>query len=502
MNYLSEFPQLGFGVMRLPYLDDKIDMEKAQAIVDEYMKGDFCYFDMHPSYMGKQAEELVREFVVKRYPRDSYLLADKMPLNIKEFADYGKYFNASQTVCGVSYFDFYLLHAITRDVYERHERLGGFRYMQDLKEQGVVRYIGFSFHDKPELLDEILTKHPEMDFVQLQINYLDWESPVICSKKCYEIARKHSKPIFVMEPIKGGSLANKTDSLQEDEKLGASDLAELALKFVASLPGITVILSGMSEVGHVIDNRKTLLKVGELNERERQLIQNLREKITKVNKIQCTACGYCMEDCPQRIPIPSILALLNACGKNGETLQVYPYQKRIYSGYVFNKGTAGSCIKCGKCENRCPQKLPIREYLAQAASLFEKSPTEVKLQRATYKYRTLRDWMKVLQSGNSLEPYFKYKGFGVMAVYGIGEIGELLIQEIKNYKTVRIEYGIDKKAKILVKDIPLVEPDDVLQEVDVVVVTPTFDFENIERQLRSKINCPIVSLDEIIKWCL
>lgn len=210
-----------------------------------------------------------------------------------------------------------------------------------------------------------------------------------------------------------------------------------------------------------------------------------------------------MEKCPKNIPISDILSLLNACGNIGKHDKTYLGRYKIfYNGYVFNKGTAGNCIRCGKCEIRCPQKLQIRKYLAQASSLFEKSPAEVKLQRATHNYCTLREWMKVIQSRNTLEQYFKANGFCSVAVYGIGEIGELLLQELKRYDTIRIEYGIDKKAKSLVKDISVVEPDGVLKEVDVIVVTPTFDFENIEKTLRDKIHGPIVSLDEITNWCL
>lgn len=502
MHVKTIIPQLGFGCMRLPYQEDRIDMVKSKEMIDEYMKGEFCYFDTHPQYMGGKSENIIRELIVERYSRETFLLADKMPIFVKKEEDYEDFFGKSLEACGVSYFDYFLLHAMTREVFERHERLGGFDFLRRIKKEGRAKRIGFSFHDKPELLDEILTKHPDMDFVQLQINYLDWDSPVILSKECYEVARKHNKPILVMEPIKGGSLANQIEALKEREDLQNVDLAEIALKFVASLPGIEVVLSGMSEPEHVLQNRQTLPGTSiVLNEYEKEVIEYLRQGIKQENKIQCTACKYCEHECPKNIPVPSILSLLNACERIGQHDRTYIGRYRIfYNGYVFGKGAASDCIKCGKCEKYCPQKLPIRQYMEKAADLFEPPKTISEREKLIHNYNTVRDWMAVVQSGRTLEEYFVENGYQKIAVYGIGEIGTLLLKEMMRYEKIAVKYGIDRNTANRNINISIVSPQADFEQVDVIVVTPTFDFDNIKQKLVQKVNCPIVSLDEVTHW--
>ena len=247
---MEKCPELGFGIMRMPQKDKKVDWEKSKILIDEYMKGDFCYFDTHPWYMMNQSQRIIKELVVKRYDRQHFLLANKMLYrDIENYDDYSRIFKQELKECGVEFFDYYLLHAVSKKIYEMHEKLGGFQFLTRIKNDGKAKKIGISFHDKSDLLEEILDKHQEIDFVQLQINYMDWENPVIQSKGCYEVARNFKKEIIVMEPIKGGSLA-----INENPK----EYAKYALQFIKSLPGIKVILSGMSEIEHVRENRITL----------------------------------------------------------------------------------------------------------------------------------------------------------------------------------------------------------------------------------------------------
>ena len=365
---MERTPQLGFGIMRLPQNNNEIDWTKTKEMIDEYMQGEFCYFDLHPAYMHGKAQDVLRELVVKNYQRDSYKVANKMPYyGIKKFRDYEVTFAKELEVCGLEYFDYYMLHAVTRDVYEMHEGIGGFRFLAEKKAEGKIGKIGISFHDKPELLEEILIKHLEIDFVQLQINFFDWESPVICSKECYEIAVKHKKQIMVMEPIKGGSLANSIEL--NGKLLTSSDLARYALQFVASLTGVDVILSGMSEVEHVRENRATILAE---NCSDGEIYHNLIEQLSKMEKINCTNCRYCVAECPRGIDIPDIISILNTYkGLSNNKIAFLGGSRRTYRGIVYKKGKASDCIKCSKCEKRCPQKLEIRSYMKEAEKLFE-----------------------------------------------------------------------------------------------------------------------------------
>ena len=364
-------PKLGFGVMRLPFLkNEEIDMQESERMFNEYMKGDFCYFDTHPAYVKNQSQKLIKNFVVDHYPRDSFMIASKMPFYVRTKEGYPHFFKQSLNECGVEYFDYYLLHAITGSVYKKHEKMGGFSFLEQMKREGKIKHIGFSFHDSPELLDEILKKHSEIEFVQLQINFLDWDDSTIQSRKLYEIARYYEKKIFVMKPIKGGSLANLLD-FNFDFNASISDFAELALRFVASL-NVDIILSGMTELEHVINNRKTFSNLSPLTEDDLRKYDLIREAIKKSHKIQCTSCHYCERECIKKIPIPNIISLLNACGHTGINDKTYVGRFKIfYNGYVFNKGKASDCIKCGKCEMRCPQKIEIRKHIQNAAELFE-----------------------------------------------------------------------------------------------------------------------------------
>ena len=363
--------RLGFGVMRMPQLaNGDFDLQEARRMIDEYMTGDFCYFDFHPAYCKRQAQKIVRELVVERYPRDSFLLANKMPWPIRDPKDYEKIFAMELKACGVEYFDYYLLHALSEKYYEMHERHGGFEFLQKLKAKGFVRRIGFSFHDKPEVLEKILAAHPEIEFVQLQINYLDWEDPFFQSRRLYETAKRYGKQITVMEPIKGGSLAN----LENFNIAGGFDkktFAAMALRFVASLD-VSIILSGMSATEHVINNRQTLGNPAPLSDDDFATYKKIRDTLKAARLIPCTACRYCVAECPKNIAIPEILSLLNQCEHTGEHDTTFLGRFKIfYRSFTQGRGKAGDCIKCGKCAVRCPQRISIPEHMTEAAKLFE-----------------------------------------------------------------------------------------------------------------------------------
>lgn len=363
--------RLGFGVMRMPQLEDgTFDLQEAQRMIDEYMKGEFRYFDFHPAYCNRQAQDIIRELVVKRYPRNSFLLANKMPWPIHSPEEYEKIFISELKACGVEFFDYYLLHALSAKYYAMHERHGGFAFLQKLKAKGLVRRIGFSFHDKPEVLNKILSEHPEVDFVQLQINYLDWEDPFFRSRELYETAKKYNKQVTVMEPIKGGSLAN-LENFDIEGGFDRQAFAAMALRFVASLD-VSIILSGMSATEHVINNRQTLEDPPPISEDDMQVYQHMRDKIHEARLIPCTACRYCEAECPKKIAIPDILSLLNQCGHTGENDTTYIGRFKIfYRSFTQNRGKASECIKCGRCANRCPQQIPIPKHMTEASKLFE-----------------------------------------------------------------------------------------------------------------------------------
>ena len=311
-------PELGFGIMRFQDINGEVNYEEVKAAIDEYMKGEVCYFDIHPGYVNGLAQEIVRKYVVERYDRASYLLANKMPYyGIYKEQDYRIVFETELKACGVTFFDRYMLHSITREVYLMHQRLGGFEFLKRIKSEGSVCEIGISFHDMPDLLEEILENYPSLDFVQLQINYYDWLNPIIKAKEIYEVAKKYNKKIVVMEPIKGGSLAYNP---RGGSKALASDRARLCLEFVARLDNIDIILSGMTNSKQVQENRCTL--------RETEQVASLDEYLDLKNEYEakCTNCGYCKRECPQKIKIPEIIQLLNASmnvGENDTTVLEY-----------------------------------------------------------------------------------------------------------------------------------------------------------------------------------
>lgn len=370
--------KLGFGTMRLPLTnpDDpkSVDMDQAKKMVDLFMDRGFNYFDTAYPYHGETSELAVKKALVERFPRDSYILADKMPiLRVKSTDDYRFYFDEQLKKTGVDYFDVYLLHNLGRDRYIKTERFGGFPFIEKVKRDGYARNIGFSFHDDAETLDRILTEHPEVDVVQLQINYLDWESAAIQSRRCYEVAVKYGKKVIVMEPVKGGTLASLPDEAMEAFKNFYSNSegkelptpASLAIRYAASLDDVKVVLSGMSSMSQLEDNTAYMQEFQPLSPQEKELAEKITEIINRSTKVPCTGCRYCLEECPKNINIPDYFGLLNMHAVTGKTSTMY------YERFSMNHGKASECLRCGLCEGICPQHIEIRQYLEEFKSLYE-----------------------------------------------------------------------------------------------------------------------------------
>jgi len=366
--------RLGFGTMRLPLLDPEdhttIDLEQYKQMVDLFLERGFTYFDTAYPYHGECSEQALKEALVKRYPRDRYVLADKMPIiRVTSAEDYPRYFKEQLERCGVEYFDYYLLHNMGRDRYINTQKFGGFEFLRQLKETGKAKHIGFSFHDDAETLDQILTEHPEVEFVQLQINYLDWNGAVAQSGKCYETAVRHGKKVMVMEPVKGGTLAKlpeQANSLfQSFYPAPAPSPASLAIRYAASLPEVEIVLSGMSSLEQLDDNTSYMQEFKPLTEAERNLVDEITSILNQTIKVPCTSCRYCLEECPISVNIPDYFGLLNLHAVTGQKTNMY------YQRFSMNHAKASECLKCGKCEHICPQHIPIRSFLEEFAALYE-----------------------------------------------------------------------------------------------------------------------------------
>ena len=368
--------KLGFGFMRLPLLDEKdpasIDMERTKQLVDTFIEKGFNYFDTAWMYCGGKSQSALKEALVLRYPREKFLLTTKLSSYLLKTAeDRDRIFNEQLEQTGVEYFDCYLLHNVNSRSIETFESLDCFSWLEEKKAQGKTKAIGFSYHDGPELLDRILTDHPCVQVVQLQLNYLDWESAGVQSRRCYEVARKHNKAILVMEPVKGGKLADVPLEVEELFRSKEPDMSipSWAIRFAAGLDGVEMVLSGMSNMEQVLDNTGYMSDFKPLTEEEVALVHRAAAIINGETVIPCTACDYCTVECPKEIPIPRYFALYNTDVREKTT--GWSVQAAYYENYTSCMGKPDDCISCGKCEEICPQHLSIRTYLKQVGRYFE-----------------------------------------------------------------------------------------------------------------------------------
>ena len=359
--------KLGFGLMRLPIIGgdhSKIDIDAMKKMVDEFMARGFTYFDTAYVYHGGQSEVAFREAVVKRYPRDAFTVTTKLPLFSKpDRAGMEKIFKESMERLGVEYIDYYWLHAMNKDLYEHAESVDAFGYLKELKAAGKIKHIGFSFHDGPEVLEKMLSEHPEVEYVQLQINYLDWEDGWVRGRRCYEVATRYGKPVIVMEPVKGGALANLPKSAARifDSYDPKPSYASWAIRYCASLDNVMTVLSGMSNLEQVLDNTGYMEDFKPLTEEDYKVIEKVAQNLKFA--IPCTACRYCTDGCPMKISIPDIFALYNEYKRDMKKLP--EFRTKYMELTSSSSGKASACIGCEQCKEHCPQNLDIPKLLAE-----------------------------------------------------------------------------------------------------------------------------------------
>ena len=359
----------GFGCMRLPMKDGQVDKAEMCRMVDIFLENGFNYFDTAHGYVEGLSEPALRDCLTSRYPRDKYILTDKLSTHHFTREDQIRPLFASQlTACGVEYFDFYLMHAQTAEIFAKYKKCRAYETALELKAEGKIRHFGISFHDRADILEQILTEYPQVEVVQIQLNYVDWDDPAVESRKCWEVCRKHGKPVIVMEPCKGGNLVN----LPEDARAVLDGLgvapAECAIRFAAGHEGILMVLSGMSNLEQMEDNIRFMKDFRPLDERETAAVNRVREIFRGKNLIPCTACRYCTDGCPKKISIPDLFACLNA----KKVFQNWNTDYYYNNVHTVHNGKASDCVKCGKCEQVCPQHLPIRELLEQVAAEFDR----------------------------------------------------------------------------------------------------------------------------------
>ncbi len=375
------FPEIrgnfGFGCMRLPMQGDKVDYDAFSKMTDAFLSAGFNYFDTAHGYIGGLSETAIRDCLAKRYPRERFLLTDKLSDSYFESEEDIRPFVKQQLeLCGVDYFDFYLMHAQDHRNYPKYQRCRAYETAFALKAEGLIRHVGLSFHDEAAVLDRILCDHPEVEVVQIQFNYADYEDVSVESRKVYEVCVRHNKPVIVMEPVKGGTLVNLPEQADAIfRSLNGGSNASYAIRFAASFPQMAMVLSGMSSMEQMTDNLRTMTEFQPLNEQEREAVQKVCDVFRSMNLIPCTGCRYCVEqnECPMSIRIPDMFAALNTF----ETFK--SWNTRFYYKCVVTAdghGKASDCLQCGMCEEVCPQHLPIRELLEKVADTFEKKPSD------------------------------------------------------------------------------------------------------------------------------
>ncbi len=362
--------RLGFGCMRLPMQGDEVDAAQFCRMVDIFLENGFNYFDTAKGYLGGKSETALRECLTSRYPRERYVLTNKLsPAFFQTTADIRPCFEGQLKACGVDYFDIYLMHAQNRNRFEYYRRERAYETALALRDEGKIKHFGISFHDKAQVLRSILTEYPQIEVVQLQFNYLDYEDPSVEGRKCYEVCREFGKPVFVMEPVKGGRLANKLPPEGEEifRAIGSGSNASFAIRYAAGFAGVVSVLSGMGTVEMVQDNVSYMKDFQPLDAREMEAVARVTELLREQDLIPCTNCRYCMEVCPQGIPVPEIISALNSkrvCDSSSA--------KQYYHIFTGSTPKASACIACGKCEKACPQHLLIRSLMQDAAAMFEK----------------------------------------------------------------------------------------------------------------------------------
>ena len=370
--------KLGFGLMRMPLLDPdddaSVDIEQVKQMVDIFIGKGFTYFDTAIMYNGFASQRVAKTAIVDRYPRDSFTLATKLhSAFFNSLEDRDRIFNEQLEQTGAGYFDYYLLHGVESGNYPKYEQFDCFRWLLEKKAQGLVRHAGFSFHDTPELLDRILTKYPEMEFVQMQLNYLDWESEWIQSRAVYETAVKHGKPVIVMEPVKGGTLARVPAEAESLLKAAAPDLSvpSWAIRFAASQENVMMVLSGMSSVEQMLDNTGYMEDFIPLTPEEIALTHRAAEIINAQIAVPCTGCSYCTDGCPMSIPIPKYFSLYNEDMREDLEEKGWTINFSNYGKLAETHGKAADCVECGQCEEVCPQHLPITDLMKKVSEHFD-----------------------------------------------------------------------------------------------------------------------------------